>query len=125
MLAGLVLVLGACATTGEPGGDPSVKEVTARVEQWWEHVRKGETEMAYGLLSPASRSTINLDTFRKRNAGGRWWRSMKILDVDCRADTCQVRMAVEYDLYEIKGLNRTIEETWIKDAGTWWLVAGR
>lgn len=102
-----------------------MKEVTARVEQWWEHVRKGETEKAYGLLSPASRSTINFETFRKRNAGGRWWRSMKILDVDCRADTCQVRMAVEYDLYEIKGLNRTIEETWIKDAGTWWLVAGR
>jgi hypothetical protein len=34
-------------------------------------------------------------------------------------------MSLDYDLYEIKGLTRSVEETWIKDAGTWWLVAGK
>jgi len=79
---------------------------------------------AYAFLSPASRSTVSLEAFRKRSSS-RWWRKLDVEKVDCRQDTCQVTMAAEYDLYEIKGLKRSVEETWIKDAGTWWYVAGK
>jgi len=118
------LMLGACAAIEQATVDEAKKEVSERAQQRWDHVTKGETDKAYEFLSPASRSTLSFEVFRKRNAAGRWWRTMKIEKVDCRADACQVRMAVEYDLYEIKGLKKNIEETWIKDAGTWWLVAG-
>lgn len=123
--AGIGLALGACAAIEQAAINEAKSEVTERVQQRWDHVTKGQTDKAYQFLSPASRSTLSFEAFRKRHAAGRWWRSMAIEKVDCRADTCQVTMAVEYDLYEIKGLKRTIEETWIKEAGTWWLVAAQ
>ena len=118
-------MLGARAAIERATVEEATKQVSERVQQRWDHVKQGQTDKAYEFLSPASRSTLSPEVFRKRNAAGRWWRSMKIEKVDCRADACQVTMAVEYDLYDIKGLKRTIEETWIKDAGTWWLVAGK
>jgi len=123
--AGMGLMLGACAAIERATVEESTKEVSERVQQRWDHVKQGQVDKAYQFLSPASRSTMSLEVFRKRNAAGRWWRTMKIEKVDCRTDACQVTMAVEYDLYEIKGLKKSIEETWIKDAGTWWLVAGK
>jgi len=123
--AGIGLVLGACAAIEQVTVDEAKREVTERVLQRWDHLTKGQTDKVYQFLSPASRSTLSFEAFRKRQAAGRWWRSMAIEKVDCRADTCQVTMAVEYDLYEIKGLKRTVEETWIKEEGTWWLVAGK
>ncbi len=86
---------------------------------------KGQLDGAYEYLSPASRSTLSVEAFRKRSGAGRWWRSIKHEKVDCRGDTCQVTMLLEYDLFEIKGLKMAINETWIKDAGNWWLVAGK
>ena len=87
-------------------------------------VIKGQLDEAYEYLSPASRATVSLELFKKRAGSTRWWRAVKLDKVDCRPDACQVTMFLEYDLFELKGLKRTIEETWIKDAGTWWLVAG-
>lgn len=86
---------------------------------------KGQADKAYEYLSPASRSTVSLEAFRKRSAGARWWRSLKLEKADCRPDVCQVTMLLEYDLREFKGLKRTVEETWVKDADNWWLVADR
>jgi hypothetical protein len=124
-VSGIGLMVGACAVIEQASVDEAKATVSERAQQRWDFVMKNQMDKAYEYLSPASRTTMSLDLFRKRNAAGRWWRSLKLDKVDCSADTCQVTMALEYDLYDIKGLKATIEETWIKDAGTWWLVAGR
>ncbi|MCM2328177.1 MAG: hypothetical protein NDI88_09835 [Lysobacter sp.] len=118
-------MLGACAVIEGGAGEDATKVVSERTQQRWDLVAAGQLEQAYEYFSPASRTTLTLEAFRKRAGGKRWWRSMRIEKVDCRLDTCQVTMVLDYDLYEIKGLTRLVEETWIKDAGTWWLVAGK
>jgi len=123
--SGVVLALGGCAAIEKAGEEQAKAVVSERAQQRWDYVMKGQMDKAYEFLSPASRSTLTLDAFRKRTSAGRWWRGMKLGKVDCRADTCQVTMLLEYDLFEIKGLKASVEETWIKDAGNWWLVAGK
>jgi len=118
-------MLGACAVIERAAIDEAKAQVSERAQQRWDLVMKGQMEKAYEYLSPASRSTLSFDAYRKRTAAGRWWRKMELGKVDCRSDTCQVTMILEYDLFEIKGLKTSVEETWIKDAGTWWLVAGK
>lgn len=122
---GLGLALGACAAIERSEAENAKQEVAERARQRWDLMMKGQMDKAYEFMSPASRSTISFESFRKRNAAGRWWRSIDLAKVDCRQDTCQVTMALEYDLFEIKGLKTSVEETWIKDAGTWWFVAGK
>lgn len=119
------LVLGACAAAGPPGSEDDAKVVAERAQKRWDLVAKGQADEAYQYLSPASRTTTSIERFRKQTSGGQYWRSMTLTEVDCREDTCRVTMSLEYDLREIKGLKATIEEIWIKDAGSWWLVAGR
>lgn len=125
LAVGLGLALAACAAIEKGPDEEASRIVSERARQRWDHVMKGQFEQAYQFLSPASRSTLSVEAFRKRSAAGRWWRSIKQEKVDCRGDTCQVTMHLEYDLFEIKGLKTAIDETWIKDAGTWWLVAGK
>lgn len=124
LAVGVGLTVGACAVVDSVPDEDAAKVVSERVRQRWDLVLKGRVEDAYGYLSPASRAAVSLEAFRKRSSG-RWWRKLDIDKVDCRQDTCQVRMTAEYDLYEIKGLKRSIDETWIKDAGIWWYVAGK
>ena len=123
LAVGLAVFLGACASAGQTDEERAAKVVEERVLKRWDLLSRGQFEGAYGFFSPTSRSVVPLDAFVKRSGGVRWWRSMKVQKVDCRADTCQVTMVVEYDLKELKGLSRTVEETWVKDSGEWWLVA--
>lgn len=124
LAAGIGLVVGGCAVAERAPEEDAAKVVSERARQRWDLIMKGRVDDAYAFLSPASRSTVSLEAFRKRSSG-RWWRKLDIDKVDCRQDTCQVRMTAEYDLYEIKGLKRSIDEIWIRDAGTWWYVAGK
>jgi hypothetical protein len=125
LVSGGSLIFYACADMGRATVDQATQEVSERAQKRWELVMKGQMEGAYAYLSPASRETITLDAFRKRTAAGRWWRKIQLGKVDCRVDTCQVTMILEYDLFEIKGLKASVEETWINDGGAWWLVAAK
>lgn len=125
LVAGAGLGLGGCAVIDKAVSQEASREVSERARERWDLVLKGQVEKSYEYLSPASRATVPLEVYRKRNTSGRWWRSMTLEKVDCRADACQVTMLLDYDLFDLKGLKRTVEETWIKDGGTWWLVAGR
>lgn len=118
-------MLGACAAIEQSSVEAARKDVTERAQERWELLMRGQVEKAYEFYSPASRSTLTLEAFKKRSGAGRWWRNRDLQKVDCSVDTCQVTMVLEYDLFEIKGLKASIEETWIKDAGTWWLVSAK
>jgi hypothetical protein len=119
----LGIAVGACAAIGQSAAEDPKQVVSQRAQERWNLLMTGQTERAYEYFSPASRQTLSFEAFRRRSGGGRWWRSLEVKSVDCAADACQVTMILEYDLFEIKGLKRSVEETWIKDAGTWWLVA--
>lgn len=125
LAAGIVLTVGACAAIERAEADEAKAIVAERAQKRVDLVIKGQLDQAYEYYSPASRATLSFEAFTKRAGGARWWRAVKLDKVDCRLDTCQVTMFLEYDLFELKGLKRTIEETWVKDAGTWWLVAGK
>jgi len=124
LVSGFALVIGACAVIERAEIDSAKAVVSERAQQRWELLMSGQVEKAYAYYSPASRSSESLELFRKKTAGVRWWRNLKLDSVVCRPDACQVRMLLEYDLFEIKGLKQSVEETWVKDSGNWWLVAG-
>jgi len=125
LAAGIVLTVGACAAIERAEADESKAIVAERAQKWVDLVMKGQLDQAYEYFSPASRATLSFEAFRKRAAGSRMWRAVKLDKVDCRPDACQVTMFLEYDLFELKGLKRTYEETWVKDGGNWWLVAAK
>lgn len=125
LAAGIVLTVGACAAIERAEADEAKAIVAERAQKRVDLVIKGQLDQAYEFYSPASRATLSYEVFRKRSAGTRWWRGFKLDKVDCRPDACQVTMSLEYDLFELKGLKRTVEETWVKDGGNWWLVAGK
>ena len=93
LAVGLGLVLGACAVIERAESEEARKEVSERARQRWDLVAKGQIEKAYEFLSPASRSTVSLDVYRKRAGGGRWWRSMTLDNVDCRTAGALVRLS--------------------------------
>ena len=119
-----MLVLGGCAAVERIEVAEGARAVEQRALERWNYLIGGQWEKAYEYFSPTSRSTLPLEVFRRRSAGGQWWRTISVDKVDCRPESCRVTMTLKYDLKEIKGLTRIIEETWINEAGTWWLVAG-
>ncbi len=116
------LMLGACATVEQAAVDRDKQAVSQRAQERWDLLMKGKAAEAYEYFSPATRTTLTLESFRKRSGAGRWWRAIKMERVDCQSEVCSVTMVLEYDLYEIKGLKAGIEEKWVKDDGTWWLA---
>ena len=125
LAAGILLAIGACAAIERAEADETKAIVAERAQKRVDLVMKGQLDQAYEYFSPASRATLSFEAFRKRSTGSRFWRAVKLDKVDCRPDACQVTMSLEYDLFELKGLKRTYEETWVKDGGSWWLVAGK
>jgi hypothetical protein len=116
------LMLGACAMMEQAAVERDKQAVTQRSKERWDLLMKGKAEEAYGYFSPATRTTLTLEAFRKRSSVGKWWRSIKLERVDCQPEVCSVTMILDYDLYELKGLKAGIEEKWVKDNGTWWLA---
>lgn len=125
----MVLALSACAGVPEQSAAPLDKqEVVARIAQSrWDALMKGDFEAAYKLMSPASRSVVKLEDFR-RKSGMVNWKAATVRKVECSADDlCAVRMDVKYAV-RLPIVGRTVEndqvvaETWRNTAGDWWYV---
>jgi hypothetical protein len=121
LAAGIGLALGACAVVERVGQEEAKQVVSAKSLERWDLVMKGQTDKAYGYFSPASRSALSPEAFAKRTRSSHKFRKVALASIDCGVDTCRVRIVLEYDIREIKGLKTTFEETWIKEADTWWL----
>lgn len=130
--AGLAFIalfaLTSCAVS--PVGDGSAAQgsvearseaVTKRANARWDALIKGDLDAAYALLSPASREATTLEQF-KRNTRKGGFREARIDKVDCGAELCTVKLWVTYDHRLMKGVQTSIEETWIFDKGQPWLV---
>ena len=116
---------GGCAIIERAAVEESKQQVAERAQERWDFLMKGQVERAYEYFSPTSRETLGLEAFKRRSGTTRLWRRTQLEKVDCQADACKVTMTLEYDMREFKGLKTTVEEAWVKDSGTWWLVAPR
>ena len=124
----VVLAIGGCAMGGlTKDSSPEAKRaaVTERVNARWAALIKGDLDAAYALLSPTSRDTVPLATFKARK-GSLQWRSATIESITCETESCKVDLTVTYD-YPIqgtmmKGIQTPLSETWVLDKGTAWLV---
>lgn len=129
MLLGAILLnlLAACATNGarniESVADGQTPEamVFSRAQARWDALRAGEYGKAYSFISPSTRVTLPLETFRGRISGASWL-DVKVTKVMCEPEVCDVSVKIEY--YVLPNLRDTqiVSEKWILDGGNWWFV---
>ena len=124
LVSGLLFLTG-CGTienqnAADDGGDPKVV-VASRAEARWKMLVSGELESAYRYLSPATRKVVTLNSYRGGIRPG-MWRGAKVKSVVCAEELCTAVVVLAYDLRNIKGLEKELEESWIKDEGKWWFV---
>jgi hypothetical protein len=127
----LVGFLEGCAAVGGLSADasPEVKKdaVAARAKARWERLIDRDVAAAYDYMSPASRATTPLDLYKAKHKLG-MYRSVKVDDVDCEADTCTVKLTLTYDYKSVKGaakpltITTPLTEKWIISQGQAWFV---
>ena len=120
------LILSACATV-QPGASLDKKEIVTTIAQSrWDALVKGDYETAYNMMSPASRTLVTLDTFRKK-AGRVVWRSASVQKVECTVDDlCKAQVEARYLFVlrtgrEVENVHYVIE-TWRYTSERWWYV---
>jgi hypothetical protein len=125
--AGLIAatLLSACATGGGVAADApaDVKRaaVADRAKARWDRLIAGDLAGAYEYLSPASRATLSLDSYRAKHKVG-MYRSVKIDDVKCEGEACTVKLSLTYDFKRHKGVTTPLTENWIISQGQAWFV---
>ncbi len=119
------LVLAGCATVGGVTAEspPEVKQaaVTERAKARWQAVIDGDTEKAYGFLSPGSKAVTTYDSYRAR-ARLTGFRAVDVESVACETEACRVKVRVVLDHRLMKGLPVPVEETWVLENGQYWYV---
>jgi hypothetical protein len=120
------LVIVGCATTASVQEKSKEQVVSERAKARWQHLIKGEFDLAYGFASPAYRSGVSEQQFRSGLKAG-LWRDAEVKSVQCdAADVCRVEIEIEFQ-YVAKMAGpvagkRVLSETWRKDVGEWWHV---
>jgi hypothetical protein len=128
MLACLVGALGlsACSAFGPRSAEEAIRE---RAQARWNALLAGRFDDAYAFLSPASRSVVSPQRFKSSFGAVLSWKSAEVHKVECaQADRCIASIKVRYQPVLRAGTLGTIEtlveETWLLDAGQWWLPQG-
>lgn len=101
-------------------GDPVVV-ITERVEARWQALIEGDIQAAYSYISPAGREILPLKNYRRRVKSG-MWQDAKVDSMTCNDDICKVTVLLTYNLRDIKGLQKKLQESWINEKGSWWFV---
>lgn len=114
----LFLVVSGCTTLGT---QPPEEIVKARAQQRWDALVKGNIEVAYGYLSPGSKSVRTLEAYRSEIRVG-FWTSATVEKVQCGSeDSCEVQASIEYKARGLR-VKTPLAETWIRQQGNWWYV---
>lgn len=101
-------------------GDP-LAIVTERAEARWKALIENDIETAYGYISPAGRELLPLRNYRMKVKSG-IWEDAKVDSVACNNEICSVKVLLTYNLRDIKGLQKILEESWISEKGGWWYI---
>lgn len=120
-----VVMLSACATAPVSGVKASPadasSEVRALAQGRWDALLRGDVTAAYGYLSPASRAMVSLLQYQREIHIGFWKRAV-VEAVSCEPEVCKVGVTVTYDYRDVKGVENTLNESWVNDGGKWWFV---
>ncbi len=118
-LACLSLVACSSVKTGVSTEPKAIVEKRALAR--WDALIRHDVDSAYKYLTPALRNTMSLERYRDKVRPG-LWRDAKVNSVNCQADTCKAKVTIQYDVRNIKGLEKEFEETWLKEGDDWWYV---
>lgn len=103
------------------GTASSESQVSARAEARWQAMAAKDLDKTYEFLSPGSKAANPLALF-KGKIRPLDWRPAKVRSVSCEAGKCSVNMEITFFDRRLGEVTTVYEETWIKDAGNWWLV---
>ena len=131
MVAAAALAGTGCATTKPEDSDKwyqsQRQELRSKVEARWAALIKGETETAYMYLSPAQRSVVSLQQYRRTLGGSVQWRVAQVDDIRYDSPTVAVvSVALTYRFASSATGNKEIEsvrqmqEKWLYKDGGWW-----
>jgi hypothetical protein len=119
----LPLMLPGCVTITSAPEDPA-EVVAKRAEERWKLLIAGNVAGAYDYLSPGSRSLMSREVYQGTIKPG-IWRAVKVSSVECKEEQCQAQIELKYS-YKRPSINyegeRLLEETWIREGGSWWYV---
>jgi hypothetical protein len=112
------LLVQGCATL-QPADYPKVVE--RRANERWGALIKGDLDTAYTYLSPATRQTTSLDSYRRSIKPG-MWREARVSSVTCDGNLCKAMVDVDYDHRLMKGVQTQLTESWLIQDGNAWMV---
>lgn len=127
-LAGLCAALCAAALAGCATTPATLEDVVReRAQARWDALLKGDLQRAYGYISPGGRAVVPFDTYRGRIGAAVSWKSAQVTSVVCETlEKCSVSVNVTYvPAIRRSGIGtivRSLDETWVLDAGQWWFV---
>lgn len=120
------MALAGCAALGPRPAEDIVRE---RAQARWNALLAGKFEDAYAYLSPATRNVVSLQRFRSSVGGAAAWKGAEVHKVTCnQPERCMVTVKVSYRPLlrgsSLGTIETSVEETWLLDAGQWWLPQG-
>lgn len=122
-----LLALSGCMSGGGVKQDDSTVLRTRSVERWDLLIAR-QADKAWDYLSPGYRETKPRAAYAEEmNNRGMRWSKVRYESQECDADTCKVRLLVDYNL-NLGGPAGTVKsaspvtETWIKVNGRWYFL---
>lgn len=125
-MLGLIALLSACASMSPRTPEDAVRE---RAQSRWNALLAGNWVEAYQYLSPGSRAVMPFERYRSTFGAVVSWKSAQVHAVSCpQPDRCTASIKVTYVPTLRRGslstIETSVEESWLLDAGQWWLPQG-
>jgi len=125
-LAAAALTLAGCA--GMVKKDEGASVIKEKAVQRWDYLIAKQADKAYDFLAPGYRQTISREQYaHNMNGRGTRWSKVAYNSQTCDADTCTVRLSVDYTINlgglagETKSMGFAVEK-WIKADGVWYYL---
>jgi hypothetical protein len=128
VVAVMVLVLSACATTPEAQAKKDEEIVAQRAQERWNLLVDGRVESAYDYLSAGYRQVTPYSHYMKTVKGVGLWKSAEVQAVNCQEDVCKADVKIHMEIRHpmMRSPARTeniLVEQWLKDKdGIWGFV---
>ena len=113
----MAALMAACATVNPRSSQDLVRE---RAQARWNALVQGDVKAAYEFFSPGSRTTLSLADFASGIRLG-FWKAVVVDQVECGAESCEVRTTIEYDHRGMR-VKTPHRETWVREGSNWWFL---
>ena len=120
------LALAGCGMLVKKNEDASV--IKTKAVQRWDYLIAKQADKAYDFLAPGYRQTISREQYaHNMNGRGTRWSKVHYNSQTCDADTCTVRLSVDYTIKlgglagDTKSMGFAVEK-WIKADGVWYYL---